>query len=57
MTHATDTPLIVNERNYAVPVQPIVVICLDGCEPEYLEDDKVVIIRATMNIQYRYSLI
>ena len=25
--------------------------------PEYLEDDKVVIQRATMNIQYRYSLI
>ena len=26
-------------------------------EPEYLEDDKVVVQRATMNIQYRYSLI
>lgn len=26
-------------------------------EPEYLEDDKVVIQRASMNIQYRYSLI
>lgn len=26
-------------------------------EPEYLEDDKVVIQRASMSIQYRYSLI
>ena len=37
MTQTTDTQLIVNERSFTLPVQPIVVICLDGCEPEYLE--------------------
>ncbi len=27
----------VNDRDYAIPTQPLIVICLDGCEPEYLE--------------------
>ncbi len=27
----------VNDRSYEVPHQPMVVICLDGCEPAYLE--------------------
>ena len=30
------TPLRVNGRTYALPKQPVVVICVDGCEPEYL---------------------
>lgn len=33
----TTSPLTVNDRSYAIPQQPMVVICLDGCEPEYLE--------------------
>lgn len=37
MTNDIHPPLNVNERSYAMPVQPVVVICLDGCEPEYLE--------------------
>lgn len=28
--------LRVNERNYALPKQPTVVVCVDGCEPDYL---------------------
>ena len=27
----------VNGRDYPVPTRPLVVICLDGCEPEYLD--------------------
>ena len=30
------TPLRVNGRTYALPKQPVAVICVDGCEPEYL---------------------
>ncbi|HWH82457.1 MAG TPA: alkaline phosphatase family protein, partial [Burkholderiaceae bacterium] len=26
----------VNQRRYAVPKQPTVVVCVDGCEPDYL---------------------
>ncbi|HZT56309.1 MAG TPA: phosphonoacetate hydrolase, partial [Burkholderiaceae bacterium] len=26
----------VNQRNYAAPKQPTVVVCVDGCEPDYL---------------------
>ena len=29
-------PVIVNGRSYAAPEVPVVVICLDGCEPDYL---------------------
>jgi phosphonoacetate hydrolase len=29
-------PLTVNGRRYAAPTQPTVVVCVDGCEPEYI---------------------
>jgi len=28
--------LTVNQRNYKLPSQPTVVVCVDGCEPDYL---------------------
>jgi phosphonoacetate hydrolase len=28
--------LTVNQRRYALPKQPTVVVCIDGCEPEYI---------------------
>jgi len=28
--------LTVNQRSYALPKQPTVVVCVDGCEPEYI---------------------
>ena len=31
------SPVVVNGRAYSVPRVPAVVICLDGCEPAYLE--------------------
>nr|WP_321250800.1 phosphonoacetate hydrolase [uncultured Ruegeria sp.] len=31
------TPVVANERVYPTPKVPAVAICLDGCEPEYLE--------------------
>ena len=30
------TDLTVNHRTYALPRQPTVVVCVDGCEPDYL---------------------
>ncbi|MCV6546001.1 MAG: phosphonoacetate hydrolase [Cohaesibacter sp.] len=30
-------PVIANDRTYSVPKVPAVAICLDGCEPEYLD--------------------
>lgn len=32
-----NTPVTVNDRTYPWPSVPAVAICLDGCEPEYLE--------------------
>ena len=29
-------PLTVNGRTYAPPQRPVVVVCVDGCEPEYI---------------------
>jgi len=29
-------PLTVNGRGYAAPKRPVVVVCVDGCEPEYI---------------------
>ena len=29
--------MVVNERRYALPGRPVVVVCLDGCAPEYLD--------------------
>jgi phosphonoacetate hydrolase len=26
----------VNNRTYQLPKQPVVVVCVDGCEPDYL---------------------
>ncbi len=37
MTSLT-TPITVNGRDYAVPAVPAIVICLDGCEPAYLDE-------------------
>ena len=34
MTHRA--PLLVNGRRYRWPERPLVVVCVDGCEPEYL---------------------
>ena len=28
--------LQVNQRHYALPTRPVVVVCVDGCEPDYL---------------------
>ena len=29
-------PIAVNGRAYAAPPKPVVVVCVDGCEPEYI---------------------
>ncbi len=29
-------PLVVNSRNYRMPSAPAIVVCVDGCEPEYI---------------------
>ena len=47
---------LVNNRA-GLPLVVLNVSDLILSEPEYLEDDKVVVIRANMNILYRYSLI
>ena len=31
------TTVKVNEREYATPTAPVVVVCIDGCEPDYLD--------------------
>ncbi|MEI6738103.1 MAG: alkaline phosphatase family protein, partial [Pseudomonadota bacterium] len=28
--------LTVNARSYQLPIQPTVVVCVDGCEPDYI---------------------
>jgi phosphonoacetate hydrolase len=33
---STDNMIQVNGKNYAPPKQPTVVICVDGCEPDYI---------------------
>jgi phosphonoacetate hydrolase len=35
-TAEVNSPLNVNGRSYALPAQPVVVVCVDGCEPDYL---------------------
>jgi phosphonoacetate hydrolase len=35
-THPNTMTLTVNHRSYALPRQPVVVVCVDGCEPDYL---------------------
>ena len=27
----------INNRQYVVPEKPVVVICIDGCDPDYLD--------------------
>ena len=34
----SDGPLSVNGRSYAWPTRPLVVVCVDGCEPDYLKE-------------------
>lgn len=34
---AENTPVVVNDRTYAWPNQPVVVVCVDGSEPTYIE--------------------
>lgn len=29
-------PLLVNQRSYPLPQTPVVVVCVDGCEPDYI---------------------
>ena len=31
-------PLIINDRSYAWPRNPLVVVCIDGSEPTYIEE-------------------
>ena len=31
-----EAPIAVNNRRYSLPKQPTVVVCVDGCEPDYL---------------------
>ena len=28
--------VLVNQRSYRLPTQPTVVVCVDGCEPDYI---------------------
>ncbi len=36
--HADDQSLILlHGRSYALPTRPVVVVCIDGCDPEYIE--------------------
>ena len=28
--------ITVNQRTYRVPTRPVVVVCVDGCEPDYI---------------------
>ncbi|MEZ5913367.1 MAG: alkaline phosphatase family protein [Paracoccaceae bacterium] len=37
MTMQNRAPVVANDRAYPWPKVPAVAICLDGCEPEYLE--------------------
>src|SRR4030081_2976636 len=30
------SPVAVNGRTYRAPEQPLVVLCIDGCEPDYI---------------------
>src|SRR3984893_16069551 len=33
----TREPIAINGRTYAWPPRPLVVVCVDGCEPDYIE--------------------
>jgi|GEM_PF-6773346 len=32
------TSVNANGRNYGVPARPVVVVCVDGCEPDYITE-------------------
>jgi phosphonoacetate hydrolase len=34
---SSSTAISVNGRRYRVPTRPVVVVCIDGCEPDYFE--------------------
>ena len=36
MSAASSAPIEVNGRRYAWPDRPLVVVCVDGCEPDYV---------------------
>lgn len=33
---SVDHAFVVNGRSYRPPRQPVVVVCVDGCEPDYI---------------------
>ena len=33
----TESSIVVNDRNYQWPTSPVVVVCVDGSEPDYIE--------------------
>jgi phosphonoacetate hydrolase len=33
---STSARICVNSRSYALPREPLVVVCVDGCEPDYI---------------------
>ena len=36
--HADDqSSILLHGRSYALPTRPVVVVCIDGCDPEYIE--------------------
>ncbi|MEM8632789.1 MAG: phosphonoacetate hydrolase [Pseudomonadota bacterium] len=37
MNDMSNAPVVVNDRSYPWPAVPAIAICLDGCEPEYLD--------------------
>ena len=37
MATASREPIAINGRTYAWPPRPLVVVCVDGCEPDYIE--------------------
>src|SRR2546427_1138404 len=37
MTTTSREPIAINGRTYAWPPRPLVVVCVDGCEPDYIE--------------------
>ena len=35
---SSPSSIIINDREYAWPKQPVVVVCIDGSEPDYIEE-------------------
>ena len=34
MSHSPD--IVINQRQYKIPSQPTAIVCVDGCEPDYI---------------------